>query len=403
MSDDRLAVSLDVTAVPASPAGAGRYTVELAAALAERDDLDLTLVSRRADAGRWHDLARARSGARGAGGTGRGEGGPGAPGVAAPRVLAAAPAARPLRLAWEQVALPGVVRRAGVSVHHGPHYTMPLRSPVPVVVTVHDCTFFDHPEWHERSKVLVFRRAIREAARRAAAVVCVSQATAARLQELCRVEGPVVVAPHGVDHGRFRPEEPGPGEDAAALAALGLDPDRPYVLHVGTLEPRKDVPGLVRAYDRVADAHPDALLVLAGQPGWGADAVDRAVSGARHGSRVVRTGYVPDGAVPALLRRAAVVAYPSLEEGYGLPALEALACGAPLVTTEGTAMAELAGPAALLVPPGDPGALAAALGSVLSGNDPHAAERRRLGLDAAAGRTWAASADRHMEAYRRSR
>ncbi|MGH9092103.1 MAG: glycosyltransferase family 4 protein, partial [Acidimicrobiales bacterium] len=317
-------------------------------------------------------------------------------------VLPAAPSARPLRLAWEQVLLPGVVRRAAAEVHHGPHYTMPRRAPVPVVVTVHDCTFFDHPEWHERSKVLVFRRAIRVAARRAAAVVCVSRTTAERLQDLVAVRGPVVVAPHGVDHERFGPEEPWPGADAAALHALGLPPGRPFLVHVGTLEPRKDVPGLVRAFDRLAPGHPDLLLVLAGHRGWGTEAVARAVAASPHRDRVVRTGYVPDPAVPALLRRAAAVAYPSLEEGYGLPALEALACGAPLVTTEGTAMAELAGEAALLVPPGDPAALAGALEEALAGGSA-ASGRRRLGLAAAAGRTWAASAERHMEAYRLSR
>jgi glycosyltransferase involved in cell wall biosynthesis len=396
-----LRVSLDVSAVPAAPAGAGRYTLELAAALARRPDADLVLVSRRGDGGRWRELARAADGVAEDGQT---------PGGAAvePRpseVLAAAPGARPLRLAWEQMGLPRVLRRAGPDVHHGPHYTMPERARLPVVVTVHDCTFFDHPEWHERSKVVLFRRAIKVAARRAAVIICVSRTTADRLHESCPVAGPVVVAPHGVDHERFRPDEPVAGGDVAALRALHLDPDRPYVLFVGTIEPRKNVPSLVRAFDRIAAAHPETLLVIAGQRGWGADEVDRAVlSAEHHRDRVVRTGYVPDQAVPALLRRAAVVAYPSLEEGYGLPALEALACGAPLVTTSGTAMAELAGEAAVLVPPADTEDLAAALDSVLSGEGGAAvAERRRLGMAIAAERTWAASAERHMEAYRLSR
>ena len=108
---------------------------------------------------------------------------------------------------------------------------------------------------------------------------------------------------------------------------------------------------------------------------------ERALAAARHAERIVRTGYLPDGAVPALLRQASVVAYPALEEGFGLPALEALACGAPLVTTEGTAMAEMAGGAALLVPPGDVAALADALGTALERGPRHgtAASRDRGG------------------------
>jgi glycosyltransferase involved in cell wall biosynthesis len=374
-----------VSAVPATPAGAGRYTLDLAAALVRRDDVGLVLVSRRHDDARWKGLSRAT-------------------GEAAPEVVAAAPSARPLRLAWEQLRMPAVIRRTRPSVHHGPHYTMPERADVPVVVTVHDCTFFDHPEWHERSKVVLFRRAIRVAARRAAVIVCVSATTAERLSAVVDVRAPIVVAPHGVDHRRFVPDEPTAGADAAALESVGVATDRPYVLFIGTIEPRKNVPALVRAFDRIAERHPDALLVLAGQPGWGADEVERAMMTAeRHRHRIVHTGYVPDDAVPALLRRATVVAYPSLSEGYGLPALEALACGAPLVTTSGTAMAELAGDAATLVPPGDTEDLADALDAALSGHRGADAEaRRRRGLEIAAGRTWEASAACHVDAYRRA-
>ncbi|HLH28195.1 MAG TPA: glycosyltransferase family 1 protein, partial [Acidimicrobiales bacterium] len=170
---------------------------------------------------------------------------------------------------------------------------------------------------------------------------------------------------------------------------------------VGTIEPRKDVPTLVRAFARAAAAHPDALLVLAGGRGWGSDDVERAVAAARLGDRVVRPGYVDDETVPALLRASAVVAYPARYEGFGLPALEALACGAPVVTTEGTAMAEVTGGAASLVGPGDVDALAEALDAELSGRPPSEAEaRRRRGLEVAGRFTWAASAARHVEAYR---
>jgi glycosyltransferase involved in cell wall biosynthesis len=368
-----LSVSLDVTAIPPRPAGAGQYALEIASALDHREDVAVTLVTRRADGARW----RAR-----------------APGS---RVVSWAPEPRPLRLVWEQVGLPRRLRSLPVSVHHGLHYTMPERTRLPAVVTVHDLTYFDHPEWHEPAKVRFFRRAIEVAARRAAALVCVSDSTAERLEALCHPVAPVIVAPHGIDRERFTTAEPEPSADSDALRALGIDPDRPLVVFVGTLEPRKGVATLVAAFDRVAGRHPDALLVLAGQPGWGNE-LD-ALSAAAHRDRVVVTGYVPDPAVPALLRSAAAVAYPSLDEGFGMPAFEALACGAPLVTTAGTPMATALGEAALLVEPGSVDQLADAIDGLLSG-DPKAAARREVGLTRVAGLTWEASAALHAEAYR---
>ena len=368
-------VSLDATAVPERPAGAGRYVVELAAALSRRPDVDLTVAARRGDRERWSELGAAR-------------------------VVDEAPRPRPLRLLWEQVALPARLARLGPDVHHAPHYTMPESARVPTVVTVHDLTFFDHPEWHERTKVALFRRAVRVAAVRAAALVCVSRATAARLEGVVAARAPVHVVPHGVDHARFRPlesEDPGAaGEDAAVLARLGVRP--PYVAFVGTLEPRKDVPTLVHAFDRMAAAEPELTLVLAGAPGWGTRAVEAALARATHRDRVRRLGYVRSDDVPALLRGAAAVAYPSLAEGFGLPALEALACGALLVTTAGTAMEEVVGDAALLVPPGDAEALAGALTALVAGEGGD--WRRRRGPEVAAAYTWEASAAAHAGVYR---
>ena len=373
VSSGALQVSLDVSAVPVRPGGAGYYTMAIAEGLDRRDDVGLSLVTRRDDEQRWHAVA-GRSLVRGA-----------------------VPDSRPGRLVFEQLRLGSVLRSMGVQVHHGPHYTMPSRSPVPCVVTIHDCTFFDHPEWHVRSKAAFFRRAIRRAARQAAVLICVSRVTEERLRAWCEVRAPVIVAPHGVDHQRFSPLEPAEGADRVLLSSLGVPVDRPIIAFVGTLEPRKGVAPLVAAFDQVARRHPDAVLVLGGQTGWGMAETERALAAARHPERIVRTGYLPDAAVPALLRQAAVVAYPALEEGFGLPALEALACGAPLVTTEGTAMAEMAGDAALLVAPGDVAGLADALGTAL--HEGRATARRSLGIAVAGERTWEASVALHRRAY----
>lgn len=356
-------VAIDVSAIPEKPAGAGMYVLQLIEELGRHPRLDLELVARSDDEDRWQLLA--------------------------PRaeVRAVAPRRRPTRLVWEQLAGPALARN--VDVWHGPHYTMPLLAWTPRVVTIHDLVFFDHPEWHEPSKVRYFTRMIRSAVRWADVLVCVSPRTGERLHELLHPEQPVIVAGHGVDHDRFTPA----GDDTV-LDALGIR--EPFVAFVGTIEPRKNVPGLVRAVSRL---DPSVQLVLGGMPGWGTDEVDAAIVACGMRDRVVRLGYVHDDVVPALYRRAAAVAYPAFEEGFGLPALEALACGAALVTTSGSVMADLVGDAALLVPPGDDGALTDALASLLEGG-PLVDRLRAAGPLVAAEHTWARSAERHVEAYR---
>ncbi len=372
-----LGLVLDVSAVPPSPAGAGRYIVELAGLLSRRDEVSLTLVTRWDDTERWRSLR---------------------PDL---RLIATVPASRPARLAYERVWLGRRLRREPqetLEVYHGPHYTLPAGLSSGRVVTVHDLTFLEHPEWHETAKVRFFQSAIRRSAREADVVVCVSGTTAARLADLVEVAGEVVVAEHGVDHDRFRP-----GPVDRALLPEGLVAEDELVVHVGTLEPRKGVVDLVRAFEGVAARRPLARLLLAGLPGWGADEIEVAVASSPAAGRIHRLGWVPDEAVVALMRAARVVVYPSYEEGFGLPALEAMAVGAPLITSEGTAMAEFAGEAAWLAPPGDPQSLARALDAVLDAPPEQLARRVEEGIARAARFTWERTAAIHLEAYELAR
>jgi glycosyltransferase involved in cell wall biosynthesis len=368
-------VLLDVSAVPVRPVGAGVYTIELARGLATRNDVDLHLAARRDDAPRWRDIAPAAT------------------------LHADAPNRRVGRLAWEQRGALALARRVVPDVWHGPHYTMPMRITVPTVVTFHDLTWFDHPEWHERVKVPFFRRMIRASAAHADVAVCVSEETARRLRAVTATPAEIVVAHHGVDHQRFRPDAD-VTRDLALLAEHGITP--PYVAsHPGTIEPRKDVPTLVMAFARASASRPDLRLVITGGDGWGTAAARDAVAASGVASRVVRPGYLPAAVLPALLRRAEAVAYPSRYEGFGLPALEALACGAPLVTTQGSALQEVVGDAALVVPPGDVAALAGALVTLL--DDTSTAQHLRDAGPARAGAfTWALAIDRHVDAYERA-
>lgn len=369
-------LSLDASAVPDQPTGAGRYVIDLVTALGRRGDVDVTIACRRGDAMRW----------RGAGPV---------------TIVDRAPMHRPVRLAWEQVELPRILDEISLDVHHSPHYTMPERARIPKVVTIHDMTFFDHPEWHERPKVLYFRRAMRVAAERADALITASATVASRIADVLDPQVPLHLVHHGVDHATYRPIDP---SDRASAARDQAVRDRhglraPYIVFIGTLEPRKDVPGLIRAFDLIADSHPDLLLVLAGAPGWGTDAVDIALGQAVHASRIHRIGYLAEEDKPALLRGALAVAYPSREEGFGLPVLEAIACGTPLVTTSGSAMEEVVDDAALLVRPGDVKGLAQALEDLVAAG-PDVAERRLRGFEVASHYTWDRSAAGHMKVYR---
>jgi glycosyltransferase involved in cell wall biosynthesis len=364
-------VALDVSAVPPRIAGAGRYIAELAARLPERD-VDTTLVTRRDDAQRWSERS---------------------PRAAIANIV---PNARAARLTYEAWVLGTSHTARDVQLWHGPHYTMPRRGTTPTVVTIHDLTFFTNPEWHERTKVTFFRRAVTFAAERARVLVSVSAYSARLLEEILPAHAPIVVAPLGVDLTHFRPDG---AYDESALRRQSLNPDVPYVFFVGTVEPRKGLDVLLEAFSEVAREDGDIELWLAGQAGWGVGPFVTQLDEHPFKDRIRRVGFVEEDVLPALYRRAKVVAYPSRGEGFGLPVLEAMACGASVVTTQGTVMAEIAGDGARLVPVGDASSLASAL---IEGIRATGAERSMLSTRArvrAEHYTWDACIDQHLVAY----
>ena len=359
-------VLLDVSAVPAEPVGVGVYTWNLAEQLSKR--IELSLYARKKDAARWSEFDA--------------------------EVIATAPSARPARLFNEQLAASRIARNTGAQVWHGPHYTLPLRLNTPRVVTIHDLTLLDHPEWHERSKVIFFRRMIPAAIRRANAIICDSEFTAESVQERFEPRVPVFTVHLGVNTEHFSATKT--ANDKKLLQSLGARD--PYIMFAGTFEPRKNIPALIQAFANIRKRHKDLQLVLAGNEGWGANAVHQAITQSGVATHILRPGYVTDEELVALYRNSKAVCYPSLAEGFGLPALEALACGAPLVSTTGSAIEEFVDNAAMLVSPNDIDALSDALDQVCS--DTSLAEKlRKIGPQRAQEFSWERSASEHIKAY----
>jgi len=274
-------------------------------------------------------------------------------------------AAGPLLRVWRHSDHPVIEWWTGpVEVVHGTNFVVPPARRAAQVVTVHDLAPLRYPELCAPAS-LAYPDLIRRALRRGAFVHTPTEAVAAEVVE--RLGAPperVRAIPHGVS---VEPDGGagigGTGEGAARLGGGGFE--GPYLLGLGTVEPRKDFPGLVRAFDRMASSHPDLHLVIAGPAGWGEAELDRARSAAVHKDRIRRVGWVSGTQRDALLRGAVALAYPSIYEGFGLPPIEAMAVGVPVVASAIPVLAEVTGDAALLVEHGDTEALAAGLSAVV--------------------------------------
>jgi glycosyltransferase involved in cell wall biosynthesis len=371
-------VLVDATSVPADRGGVGRYVDGLIGALGKvtGSQVDLAVVCQRTDVERYARML------------------PGAEVLAAP----AAAAHRPARLAWEQTGLPLLAQQLAVQVLHSPFYTCPLRSGCPVTVTVHDATFFTEPEHYDKSKGTFFRSAIKTSLRRASRMIVPSKATRDELIRLLDADPTRIdVAYHGVDHAAFH--APSDDEKARVRARLGLGRSE-YVAFLGAKEPRKNVPNLIRGWAAaVRDRSDPPALVIAGGQGHD-DEIDRAVADVPAHLRLLRPGYLRYADLPGYLGGALVAAYPSYGEGFGLPILEAMACGAPVLTTPRLSLPEVGGDAVAYTSE-DPAQIAADLAALLD-DEPRRLALAKAGFDRAKEFTWESSAEVHIAAWTRA-
>lgn len=271
-----------------------------------------------------------------------------------------------LYLLWNTVGLPRVDKLLGnVDVYHATNYFLPPTRSARRVVTVHDLAFLAVPEFCSAKIVQPFSGGIGRFCRDADAILAYSESTKGDIVQYLDVDPDrITVAPMAVDEGFL----PLAREEAAGLVAERYGISEPFLLFVSTLDPRKNVIGLLRAFALLAKEIPHRL-VLIGSPGWNADAIFETIENLGIGDRIVRPGFVPHLELPAFYCAADAFVFPTHYEGFGLPLLEALVCGCPVVTADNSSVPEVTGDGALRVDSKDVEGFANAVRLILSDSE----------------------------------
>jgi len=306
-----------------------------------------------------------------------------------------------LHRAWQWFRFPPVELFAGrADIIHAPAAIVPpSRRGAAMVVNVHDCYFMLHPEHGDSLGGLYLRATLPRALRRCQAVICLSEFTRGEVLEFFEIEeGRTSVAHPGVDTSVFHPMRESERLEAVRVR---LNLPRDFLLTVATLEPRKNLETLLRAMARLRDILSDPpVLVCAGAEGFQSAALYRLMTDLRLSPNVAFTGYVPDEDMPVLYNMALALVMPSLYEGFGLPVLEAMACGTPVIASDIPALREAGGDVAQYAPPTDPVAMAEAMRDLVLSDSRRTAAYER-GLARAAGFPWRETARKVLAVYER--
>lgn len=270
----------------------------------------------------------------------------------------------PVGSLWQQLKLPRILTRLKVDLFHSPLSVLPLLKPCPSVVTVLDLTPKLFPSRYTWKTHLSVHTLLRQSAQRADKVIAISESTKRDLVEHLKVnESKIVVIHLAADKAYYRSTNPGMINTTRKKYSEG----KKFILYVGTLEPRKNLPRLIKAYNKVRlETRLKHKLVIAGMKGWMYDSIFQTVHNLNLEKDVIFTGYVPQEELPALYSAADLFVYPSLYEGFGLPPLEAMACGTPVITSNTSSLPEVVGDAGTMVNPHSVDELAQAIYKVLT-------------------------------------
>ncbi len=370
-------VGIDYTAAAKQRAGIGRITRELVRALAEIDHTNEYLLIHAREAKIPEGFPSNFSG------------------------FALPLSERTATMLWQRLSLPLPVDffTGRLDLFHSPDFVLPPLRRGEALVTIHDLTFLIYPECADRRLAEYLSKRVPKAVERARVVLADSECTRQDLVRLLKVPREKIEVVYGGVNPEFVPVT---DESMLHRVQERYDLDEPFILSVGRLEPRKNFSRLIDAYWllRQESGLPHRLL-LAGEEGWLCGGLFAQVERLELENEVIFLGFVPEEALPALLSLAAVFAYPSLYEGFGLPPLEAMACGAPVVASNSSCLPEVLGEAALFVDPADVTALAETLHRVLADKQ-LSQDMSRKGLERAAHFPWSASAQKLLAVYERA-
>lgn len=303
---------------------------------------------------------------------------------------------------WHQTAARGVLRRIGADVVHIPSYRRIMwKPPVPQVVTIHDCAAFNVKGKYDAARMFYGQVVAKRLARGADAISCVSHATAADVERHFAIPAAEQhVVWNGIDQGRFCLQ---PESEVQAFRAGRSEQQAPYFLYLARLEhPAKNHVRLIEAFEQFLAAHPDSPqhLLFGGADWHGAEEIHTRIAASPHRDRIRALGFVHDADLPLWYAGATAMVYPSLFEGFGLPPVEAMACGCPVIASPRGSLAEVVGDAARIIDPENIDDMAAALGELTDDNQRE--KWREAGRKRAALFDWRESARQLTEVYRQT-
>jgi glycosyltransferase involved in cell wall biosynthesis len=332
-------IALDGLPLSEPLTGIGHYTLEIARHLASSGKDDVSLLSPRGFASSLPSAIEK-----------------------APNLHFIRPTVNPLTRHWWSIGLPRYIRKTGIEIFHGTNFEVPVGGDVPSVVTIHDLSMLLYGNTHEKKLVRRARQRLPMMARAATMIVTDSEAVRQEVHVHLSIPLERIVAVPIAARRCFHPIDVAQTVDLRKRLGIGGE----FLLYVGTLEPRKNLLTLVRAFENVVTKYPRRLqLVLAGRKGWMIDDLFRYAKWSPAGNQISFTGYLSDDELCALYSSCTLFVYPSLYEGFGLPPLEAMACGAPVITSRIPSLMETVGDAALMVDPQDAHAWAEVMISLL--------------------------------------